>query len=259
MSLELEQVVDSLIKNAPPAELDNVSEDILIIFDVSQSVIKEAVAKFIQSNGVIISGSTIASKWNKHDKSTKFVDYIEKKLFDIDYKTRTLIDIEDFVEDVSYPNNFEETVTKLQSYGEDHYPSLFALNIIPGDGTRILIYGQKSNPENFYSGTWSSNYYLKNGNLTGEIKLDIHYYEDGNVRLDFSEKIDEILSNEADLVKTIEKIEHKITILIIESFNDLNQRTFKNLRRLLPITRSKINWGNAIGNYRLGSDAINKQ
>lgn len=89
--------------------------------------------------------------------------------------------------------------------------------------------------------------------------MDIHYYEEGNVRLNFSEEISENVSNDKNLVKIIENIEHKLSLKVIESFNELNQRTFKNLRRLLPITRSKINWGNAIGNYRLGSDVINKQ
>lgn len=260
MSVELGQVIDSLFATSPSAELGEISNDISTILDVNQSTINSSIEKFILANGIIVSGDKVACKWNKHDKSTKYIDYIGKKLFNIDYTTRKSIDIEDYDDgDIEYPTNFEGLVNQLKQYGEDHYPSVFAMNIIPKDGLRILIYGQRVNQENFYSGTWSSNYVLKDGTLRGEIKLDIHYYEEGNVRLNFSEEISENVSNDKNLVKIIENIEHKLSLKVIESFNELNQRTFKNLRRLLPITRSKINWGNAIGNYRLGSDVINKQ
>lgn len=259
MSVELTQVIDSLFKTSPSAELGQISKDISTILDVNQSTINASIDKFVLENGVIVAGNQIASKWNKHDKSTKYVDYVDKKIFNVDFKTRKAIDIENYVEDIEYPANFDALVEELQAYGGDHYPSTFAMNVIPKDGLRILIYGQRVNQENFYSGTWSSNYLIKNGTLKGEVKLDIHYYEEGNVRLNFVENFEESLASNSNIVKAIGNIEHKLSIKVIESFNDLNQRTFKNLRRLLPITRSKINWGNAIGNYRLGSDVINKQ
>ena len=67
-----------------------------------------------------------------------------------------------------------------------------------------------------------------------------------------------LINNASRIVNFINEQENATMVKIIEQFNNLNQKSFKNLRRLLPVTRSKINWGSAIGNYRLGSDVINK-
>lgn len=263
-SVGLDTIVSSLVKSSPPGELDGISQDLSAILSSKSnfSTVNTAIEKYINENSGVFSSTYIASKINKHESSTKYIDFISKKLFNIDLHKQTAIDLEDYEPEVKYPAYFDELVKKLTEYGEDHYPSKYAFTIVPdGSDLQIIIIGQKLNYENFYTGLWKSHYRIKSGSIEGEAKLDIHYYEDGNVRLNFDELTSGTLSssNASEIVNFINNAENEMTLKIVEDFNELNQKYFKNLRRLLPVTRSKINWGQAIGNYRLGSDVVHNK
>lgn len=259
MSVNLDQVVSSLVETAPPGELSQVSSDLSTILDVSQSTINKSIQKQVDDKGTIISGNLIASKRNKQPGSTKYIDYVNKSLFNVDYASRKAIDIEDYDPETTYPPYFNDLVDKLEAYGQDHYPSAFAYSVIPGDEPQLLIIGEKVSPENFYTGCWNSHYRIQNGAINGVVTIDVHYYEDGNVRLNFEEEVSQSILGHDDIVNAINKIETSLSLKLVHSFNELNEKTFKSLRRLLPVTRSKVNWGSAIGNYRLGSDVVNKK
>ena len=230
---------------------------------LTTSSIDDNIEKYAQENAVVID-NTIVSKYNKDKNSSKYIDYINNKKFNVDWINCKIIDVENYESNFEYPKIYQELIDKLNQYGEDYYPSTFAFTIIPTEDEelRIIIIGQRANHDNFYTGQWKSNYLIsKNLNISGEIKLDIHYFEDGNVRLKFIEEISDIKidnSSSSKIVNFINDQENKVVIKIVDQFNNLNQQSFKNLRRLLPVTRSKINWGSAIGNYRLGSDVVNK-
>ncbi|RCK66154.1 F-actin-capping protein subunit alpha [Candida viswanathii] len=261
MSIKLNELVDSLIETAPPVELKHVS---LSLSALTPSSIDDNIEKYAQEHAVIV-GDTIVSKYNKDPQSSKYIDYVNKKLFNVDWAAGRVIDVEPYVAGVSYPAVYEDLVLKLTAYGEDYYPSTYAFTVIPGDnedGLRVIIIGQRANHDNFYTGQWKSNYVISDLSASGEINLDIHYFEDGNVRLKFTEEISGAgidASSALKIVNFINDQENLVIIKIVDQFNALNQQSFKNLRRLLPVTRSKINWGSAIGNYRLGSDVVNKK
>lgn len=64
-------------------------------------------------------------------------------------------------------------------------------------------------------------------------------------------------NNEKSAVEVISKIaavESQYQEDVNDSFVNLNEGSFKALRRQLPVTRAKMNWGTAMGNYRLGKD-----
>lgn len=262
-SVKLQDLVSSLVKTAPPGELSGVKEDLTTVLpNDNDRLINSSIEQYVEETGGIFSGKYIASKLNKLQGSTKYVDYVEKKAFNIDLKTQQAIDIEDYNPSESYPSYFNELAETLETYGNDHYPSTYAYSIIPksSDEVHVILIGQRLNNENYYTGQWNSTYVIKNGSISGNIKVDIHYYEDGNVRLNFDESVqDSISPTGKSIVNFINESENKITLKIVDNFNELNQKYFKNLRRLLPVTRAKIHWGNAIGNYRLGSDVVNKK
>lgn len=261
MSIKLNKLVDSLIETAPPAELKNVSQSLSAL---TTSSIDDNIEKYAQEQAVIID-STIVSKYNKDTNSSKYIDYVNKKLFNVDWTNGKIIDVESYSPIVQYPNVYDELVEKLTQYGDDYYPSTFAFTVIPNDNgdLRVIIIGQRANHDNFYTGQWKSSYFISEQlNVSGEINLDIHYFEDGNVRLKFNEQISGSNidgSSASKIVNFINDQENQVLIKIVDQFNNLNQQSFKNLRRLLPVTRSKINWGSAIGNYRLGNDVVNKK
>jgi capping protein alpha len=90
----------------------------------------------------------------------------------------------------------------------------------------------------------------------GTIQVDVHYYEDGNVRLLTRKPAQAALVSgaSAEIVKSIAGIEKKYQEELNRAFGALSEGAFKSLRRQLPITRQKIDW-DKIGSYRLGQGA----
>lgn len=281
MSINLNELVDSLIQSAPPAELKQVSQSLSSLTkgtstSSTNSLIQDSIEQYAQEN-IISIDNIIISKYNKDENSSKYIDYVNNKLFNVDWQNQKIIDVESYHDNNNKRgSNYDELIQKLSQYGDDYYPSNFAFTVIPEseDQLRVIIIGQRANHDNFYTGQWKSNYLITEQGIKGNIDLDIHYFEDGNVRLKFNESINSsnnnnnnsstlqsgnLINNASRIVNFINEQENATMVKIIEQFNNLNQKSFKNLRRLLPVTRSKINWGSAIGNYRLGSDVINKK
>ncbi|EGV65339.1 subunits of heterodimeric actin filament capping protein Capz [Yamadazyma tenuis ATCC 10573] len=260
-SVNLESLVSSLVKSVPPGELKGAKDDLSTILSDDNRLINSSIEQYINETGAVVSGAYVASKYNKHSGSSKYIDFVGRQLFNVDIDTQKAIDLEDYSPTEEYPSYFDDLVEQLEQYGEDHYPSTYAYTIVPkGDEVFVIIIGQRLNNDNYYTGQWNSTYVIKNGTIKGDIKVDIHYFEDGNVRLNYDESTSgQISASAKNIINFINSSENKTTLKIVDNFNELNQRYFKNLRRLLPVTRSKIHWGNAIGNYRLGSDVVNKQ
>lgn len=264
MSVNLNAIIDDLVKSAPPGELQSIKSTLdTIVSHETQFAINKSIEKFIESNALVLSGTFIASSFNKDPHSTKYWDFIGKKKFNVDLKSREAIDVEAAQPDVEYPTYFNELVEGLKVYGDNHYPSEFAFTVVPDsdENISVIIIGEKIDPDNFYTGRWKSVYTIAgSGELTGRVNLDIHYYEDGNVRLNFEEPINHKLESisTSSILNFINNTENELTLKVVDQFNLLNQNSFKNLRRLLPVTKSKINWGKAIGTYKLGSDVVNQ-
>lgn len=85
--------------------------------------------------------------------------------------------------------------------------------------------------------------------------MDVHYYEDGNVRLLTDKPVSITVSSDsaASIVREIAITEKKVQEELNKGFTSLSEGAFKGLRRQLPITRQKIEWDKIAG-YRLGQD-----
>ena len=84
--------------------------------------------------------------------------------------------------------------------------------------------------------------------------MDVHYYEDGNVRLLTSKKLDLKVGSDpsaAEVVKAIAAAERKYQEELNRGFAGLSEGAFKGLRRQLPVTRQKVEW-EKVGSYRVG-------
>lgn len=107
------------------------------------------------------------------------------------------------------------------------------------------------------NGRWRSLYIYSpsSSSLTGSIKVDVHYYEDGNVRLLTDKPVSVSIASPtpASIVREIAITEKKVQEELNKGFINLSEGAFKGLRRQLPITRQKIEWDKIAG-YRLGQD-----
>ncbi|EKD15268.1 F-actin-capping protein subunit alpha [Drepanopeziza brunnea f. sp. 'multigermtubi' MB_m1] len=147
----------------------------------------------------------------------------------------------------------------LGSHVNEHYPNAsYGVYPIESDSKiAILVVANKYSPNNFWNGRWRSLYIFdpSSSSLSGTIKIDVHYYEDGNVRLLTTKPVSASIpsASAAAIVREITVAEKKYQEEVNKGFNNLSEGAFKGLRRQLPITRQKIEWDKIAG-YRLGQD-----
>ncbi|KAI4181620.1 MAG: hypothetical protein LQ348_004989, partial [Seirophora lacunosa] len=100
----------------------------------------------------------------------------------------------------------------------------------------------------------------------GRINVDVHYYEDGNVRLTTGKEVKELALEvnggggggddralAAEVLRKVEAVERAYQEELNRGFAALSEGSFKGLRRQLPVTRQKVEW-DKVGGYRLGQD-----
>ena len=85
--------------------------------------------------------------------------------------------------------------------------------------------------------------------------MDVHYYEDGNVRLLTDKSISASIPSGTSqgIAKEISSNEKKYQEELNRGFTSFSEGIFKGLRRQLPVTRQKVEWDKIAG-YRLGQD-----
>lgn len=100
-----------------------------------------------------------------------------------------------------------------------------------------------------WRGIWTVSLQDSRASVKGTIKVQVHYYEDGNVQLQATKNEDLTVNVENDnlalaqsVVNAIRDAESKYQDSINENYKWMNDKTFKALRRNLPLTRSKIDW-----------------
>lgn len=147
----------------------------------------------------------------------------------------------------------------FSSYVAEHFPSSSTL-VCPTDNDSsiaIVLVANKYSPSNFWNGRYRSSflYNPSTSTLTGNIKVDVHYYEDGNVRLLTDKAVETSIAggSASDIVKAIGQAERKYQEELNKAFISISEGAFKGLRRQLPVTRQKVEW-ERVGAYRLGQD-----
>lgn len=169
----------------------------------------------------------------------------------------------------NYRSAFDQAAAQ---YCQEHFlngtTTTYGAKVSGQTNITICLSSAKFNPNNFWNGRWRSVWTcVVNGSkasLSGNIKINVHYYEDGNVQLNTETTKTASVngSDPASLAKAalqqIKKIESDFHASLEHSYQTMSETTFKALRRVLPITRCKIDW-NKIKNYRIGNDAASSR
>ncbi|KAH9457478.1 hypothetical protein MJO28_011777 [Puccinia striiformis f. sp. tritici] len=154
------------------------------------------------------------------------------------------------IEDQESPEQSSAIVTDT----EDHN-SASPTSSSPSNKFKLYIVGNKYNPTNYWTGRWRSIYEIdmSSGTIKGEIQVNVHYYEQGNVQLstNHSPEIEPISTTNTkkviepeEIMKVIQIAESKYQASLNSAYTDLGENTFKQLRRALPVTKQKVNWMN---------------
>ncbi|KAK4686398.1 hypothetical protein P7C73_g3722, partial [Tremellales sp. Uapishka_1] len=126
----------------------------------------------------------------------------------------------------------------------------------------LELVGNRYNTSNFWTGRWRTQWTVDHASkqVTGDIKVDVHYFEQGNVQLSAKHSASFPYPSEtssqsiaSQIVTTISKIESVYHAELNEVYEELGDKAFRALRRALPVTRQKMEW-EKVGGYSLGSD-----
>ncbi|OMJ20511.1 F-actin-capping protein subunit alpha-1 [Smittium culicis] len=278
------------LKVSPPGEIDDVFNDIrgLVNDDLTLQqeigpILSECNTSQFHSTTLPDSDSqVILTKYNQLNDS-EFIDFQTGMKFSFDHLRMKTSDAIDYNEHLGEDEFRDELYTQGEEYLSEHFVGgklgVFPINkelfpiysespdtIEAQEGYVICIINNKYSPENFYNGRWQATWVFDSATntLTGHLKINIHYYEDGNVQLNVEKKVvEQIEDSSSDLQQlsvnvftAIKKLEKQIQLSINENYQTLSESTFKDLRRKLPLTRSKIDWLK-IANYNIGEQLGN--
>ncbi|MCJ1245357.1 F-actin-capping protein subunit alpha [Trapelia coarctata] len=190
----------------------------------------------------------------------RYYDVESQSSFAFDHIAQKASSVQSHTLESKHKDLIKSLLKALATHASEHYNNpTFSVFPTSDDNTlAILLVANKYSPSNFWNGRWRSTYLLNPtaNSLTGTIKVDVHYYEDGNVRLTTTKPLSLPLSPSAsasEIIRQIAIAEKKYQEELNRGFAVLSEGAFKGLRRQLPITRQKVEW-DKVGSYRLGQE-----
>jgi len=265
MTSQLE-AISSFVEGAPPGELADVIADIKALTVDAPNLISQLGPAFEKYNEeqfttVKLPGSSQHVIVSSHNslRGGRYFDVESSSSFAFDHATQKASSVQSYVLESSQADLVKSILKSLGIHVKEHFPNAsYGVYPIEDDSKiAILVVANKYSPNNFWNGRWRSLYIYSpsSSSLTGSMKVDVHYYEDGNVRLLATKPVSAAVSSSSasSILREITVAEKKYQEEVNKGFNNLSEGAFKGLRRQLPITRQKIEWDKIAG-YRLGQD-----
>jgi hypothetical protein len=205
---------------------------------------------------------TLISPYNKLS-SGAYYDTTSSTSFTFDHTTGTASSPQSYTNSSQHSSLITALSKSLSTHFAEHYPptsspSGHLVCATPDDDKiAILISSLKASPKNFLSGRWRTSFlYSPNSStLSGTIRVNVHYYEDGNVALTTSKSFKDVgVSGGAEqTIQQVAALEKQTQEQISKLLVGMNETNFKSLRRQLPVTRQKVEWEKVRG-YSLGEN-----
>ena len=260
------QIAQHYLLSSPPGQFHEVLTDVRKI--IPDGLLTDALASgmarlaHLKNNKVVSLPSgqkTILSSSGEIDP-THYFDPINANVFILDHFTNVAAEDNDSIQ-YNLQDKKKETEraalqVEINKYVSSTYPSEnSAGGVFARDGKLVIaISGEKTSLKNFWSGKWSSAWQVSFddesiASISGDIKVHIHIFEDGNLQLQNSKTINATTlnyeSNEELFKKIIDHIKSEESILqngFEEMYSEMQSETLRAMRRVMPITRTKMEW-----------------
>ncbi|KAJ3107345.1 F-actin-capping protein [Phlyctochytrium planicorne] len=268
-------IIRDFILDSPPGEINDVFNDVRALLDndaLLQAGVADTFAEYNTEHylNVTIPGAdhqVLLSKYNQLEDG-RFLDPRSSQTFAFDHIRQVFLFIHPTAKMLTKPIFRSQFDTEARKYIEDHYPEGISSVFVNGEGDLTLVaVSNKYNANNFWNGRWRSTWTIRVGSkdLTGVLKVNVHYYEDGNVQINTKKDISATLPTASDdpkafvsaILKEIIKREGDYQIGLNENYGQLSKIAFRSLRRGLPIKGTKMEWHN-LQTYKIGSEISKK-
>lgn len=268
------RIVSNFILHSPPGEFNEVFNDARILLN-NDALLKEGALGVIsqyskdQLTPVKLKNSEHPILISEHNDlgSNRFYDGRSKQSFKYDPLRRETSNYEPWEPEMGTEKWRAALETELDTYISNHYKNGAGSVFSKREDNKIVlvacIEAHLFQPKNCWNGCWRTQWSVTidsdRAEVKGVLKIQVHYYEDGNVQLvsskDISESIgvtdEDTLAKE--LIKLFQESEREYQLAISENYLTMSDTTFKALRRTLPVTRSKIDWAKMVS-YSIGKE-----
>jgi len=273
-------IASAFLLQSPPGEINDVLSDVRSIIDDDAELEKGIASALEEYNLTQFTTIDVPEQSHKaivceegrlppdDNGDHRFLDPRSKSSFSFNHMELTVGDARAEQVDTTSETFRHALETQTLTYIHDHFhdgvASVFS-NPSSSSIFTIVIVANKYNPSNFWSGRWRSKYVvdLARGQVTGKVLINVHYYEQGNVQLQTihtpsislpsPHPIQATQQSASKFLKLIETQEGQYQTSLANIYHEMGEKTFKGLRRALPMTRSKMDWDKVLG-YKLGAE-----
>uniref|UniRef100_A0AC35TV66 F-actin-capping protein subunit alpha n=1 Tax=Rhabditophanes sp. KR3021 TaxID=114890 RepID=A0AC35TV66_9BILA len=280
-SLSKKETVDvcsNILKTSPPGEFNEVFNDIRGLVN-NDSLLREGCGpaavsynkeNYIQVVDKSLKHPTLITEYNEL-KNGRFLEPQSNVTFKYDHFTKDVDDVQP-AEHPAYSdelNNWRKVIQReANAYMEKCFKGVGVASVFVNNGALVLcIESHQFRPSAYWNGRWRSTWHIPAYTNTdtlefkGKLKIHTHYFEDGNVQLINNQNLSaKAVSTSLDgmaveVLKAVVKLEDAYQITVQDTYMNSIEDTFKQIRRQLPITRTKIDWAKAhTHTYRIGQD-----
>ncbi|KAG8741581.1 F-actin-capping protein subunit alpha [Ceratobasidium sp. 414] len=243
----------SFIVQSPPGEINDIISDLRTIVnddEALQTGIQPALEEYNKEQFVCVAvpgqeHQVIVSDAGLIPESGRFLDPRSKTSFVFDHLSLTASDpepVEPNVEAEPFRLALEEsTLRYLGEYFQEGVTSVFA-STSRSNTYIIQIVANKYNPQNFWSGRWRSEYIvnLDKGEITGKVLVNVQLQTTYTPTLALPPSLTP--SSAPKILAIIAEKEGEHERALSNAYSDLGEKSFKSLRRALPLTRQKLDW-----------------
>jgi capping protein alpha len=253
------------ISSSPTGEVDEVVSDVKKLVADDEVLSEEFMLKALRDYNVeqLVSGpdpdgNLLLVSAHGQVADDLFTDPATGRVLRFDHRKRKFTEVTDkkVVLDEKVAGFRSSIEKEIKAYVDGSYKSNKAVSAVYGaDSGQITICISAANVHlgNFWTGGWRAVYQLNvlsqgNVEMKGDVKIGVHYFEDGNVQLNskFPTKATVQISDEkktgAAVAKAVKQLETDFQSNLEQMYIEMHSHTFKAMRRFLPVSKQPMNW-----------------